>query len=289
MRTPRFHQTMWQNAARVSNLTNLGSTGIRVIASTRFGVSMLALLGAFGYEIADLRRQMVVDEIVANPVCRVYRGQLKGKDCLLVQTGMGKDRAEKATNFILQSYTVNTIISLGFAAALTPQLRGADVVVCSTLHCATGSEAKGQGVEAYASDAHLLSLASQTLGGSGVSSCIGSSVGVLRLHSSPTRIQDLGDAFHAQVADMESYWIAGIASAHRIPFIAIRSVSETMHDSVEPFDQILTSDGRLLWKRALPCFLLHPWYLMNVLAMFRRVRPARRNLAIFVSELVARI
>jgi adenosylhomocysteine nucleosidase len=250
---------------------------------------MLALLGAFGHEIADLRRQMVIEEDVASRFCRVYRGRLKSRDCLLVQTGMGKDRAENAAHFILQRYTVNTMISLGFAAALTPQLRAGDVVVCSTLHCATGPEENGQRLEPCASDAHLLSLASQLLGASAPSCSIGSSITVPLLHSSPERIQELDKAFRVHIADMESYWIASIASAHHIPFIAIRSVSETMHDSLEPFDQILASDGTLLWKRAVLSFLLHPQYLINVVTIFRRVRPARRNLASFVSQMVAGI
>jgi adenosylhomocysteine nucleosidase len=250
---------------------------------------MLAVLGAFGHEIADLRRQMVIEEVDGSGPCKVYCGRLRGRDCLLVQTGMGKERAENAAQFLLQRYSVNTIISVGFAAALTPQLRAGDVVVCSTLHCATGLEHLGQKLESRASDARLLSLASQLLGGNPVSSCIGSSVVVPKLHSSPERIHELGEAFGVHIAEMESYWIAKIASAHQIPFLAIRSVSETIHDSLAPFDRILASDGRLLWRRAVMSFVLHPQYLMNVLAIFRRVQPARRNLGIFVGELVARI
>ena len=232
---------------------------------------------------------MVIDEVDASRFCMAYRGRLKGRDCLLARTGIGKERAENAAQFLLRRYSVNSIISVGFAAALTPQLRAGDVVVCSTLHCATGSEDTGQRLESRASDASLLSLASQLLGVHPVSSCIGSSIVVPKLDSSPERIQELGEAFGVHVAEMESYWIARIASAHQIPFIAIRSISETMHDSLAPFDQILASDGRLLWRRAVPGFLLHPRYFVNVFTIFRRVQPARRNLGIFVGELVARM
>ena len=110
-----------------------------------------------------------------------------------------------------------------------------------------------------------------------------------QLASSTQKTQALGISLRADTIDMESYWIARIASARRVPFIAIRSVSDTTAQGVQPFDRILTSDGRLLWKRAAVAFLLHPWNLINVFTIFRNTRHAERNLTAFVSDLVARI
>jgi adenosylhomocysteine nucleosidase len=250
---------------------------------------MLALLGAFGQEIVDLRRQMVIEEVVAERDCKLYRGKFGNRDALLVQTGMGKERAENATQFILERYPVTAIISLGFAGALTPELKIGDVVVCSTLHCAPSLEQEEQGVEPCAPDANLLSLASQGSGDRAIGFCLGSGVTVSQLDSSTQKMQELSETFHAHIVDMESYWIARIALARQIPFIAIRSVSDTIQDSVKPFDQVLASDGKLLWKKAVLCFLLHPQYLMNVFTLFRNTRPAKRNLAAFVSHLVTKI
>jgi len=253
------------------------------------GVFMLALLGAFGQEIVDLRQQMIIEEVVVQRYCTVYRGKFKNRDALLVKTGMGKERAENATEFILERYTVTAIISLGFAGALTPELSIGDVVVCSTMHCASGFEKEKGAVEACAADANLLALASYVPGDGTTRFCLGSGVTVTQLDSSPQRMQELSHNFHAQIVDMESYWIARIASARQIPFIAIRSISDTMQHGIQPFDQILTSDGKLLWKRAVLCFLLHPQYLMNVLTLLRNTRPAKRNLTTFVSHLVTKI
>jgi hypothetical protein len=62
-----------------------------------------------------------------------------------------------------------------------------------------------------------------------------------------------------------------------------------MQSSVQPFDQIMASDGELLVRKAVLCFLLHPWYLMNVFTLYRNTRPAKRNLAAFVGDLVTKI
>ncbi len=250
---------------------------------------MLAIMGAFGQEIIDLRRQMVIEEVVARRDFRLYRGKLKSRDTLLVQTGMGKERAENATQFVLDRYPVTAIISLGFAGALNPELRIGDLVVCATLHGQPGSGQEEKKLEPLAPDAKLLSLASQGPGDRTTRFRPGIGVTVLQLNSSTQKMQGLSENFHADIVDMESYWIARIASAWRIPFIAIRSISDNIQSSVQPFDRILAPDGELLWKKAVLCFLLHPWYLLNVFTLYRNTRPAKRNLAAFVSDLVPKI
>jgi len=249
---------------------------------------MIALLGAFGQEIVDLRRQMVVEEEVTERGCKLYRGKFENRDAVLVKTGMGKERAESATKIMLERYPVSAIISLGFAGALAPELNIGDVVVCSTLHCAHQSENKWISGGLCASDTHLLSLVSQDLEDIAASS-LGSSVSVLELEASTKQLPGLAETLNVHIVEMESYWIASIALDRQIPFIAIRSISDTMTESVEPFDQILASDGRLLWKKAVLCFLLHPYYLMNVFTLYRNVRIARRNLIACVRHLVSKM
>jgi len=250
---------------------------------------MLAIFGAFGQEIVDYRRQMVIEEVVVRPVCKLYRGKFKNRETVLVQTGMGKERAENATRFILERYPITSIISLGFAGALAPELKIGDVVICSTLYCAPGLEQKEQRLEPLAPDANLLSLASQGPGDRATPFRLGSGVTVLQLDANPQKMEELSETFHAHIIDMESYWIARIASAQQIPFIAIRSISDTIQHSVQPFDRILASDGSLLWKKAVLTFLSHPQYLMNVFALYRNSRLAKRNLAAFIGYMVVRI
>ncbi|HXZ94823.1 MAG TPA: 5'-methylthioadenosine/S-adenosylhomocysteine nucleosidase [Dehalococcoidia bacterium] len=250
---------------------------------------MIAIFGAFGQEIVNFRRQMVVEEVVSMRACKVYRGKFKNKDTILVQTGMGKERAENATRFALERYPVTAIISLGFAGGLAPELKIGDVVVCSTLLSALGTEQKMEKLEPLAPDAYLLSLASQGCEDGITRFCAGSGVTVLELDSNREKMKQLNETFNAHIVDMESYWIARIASTARIPFIAIRSISDNIQSSVQPFDQILSSDGKLLWRKAVLCFISHPQYFVNVFTLYRNSRLAKRNLSAFVGQLVSRI
>ena len=250
---------------------------------------MIALLGAFGQETAGLRRQMAVEEIVDGSGSKVYRGQLEGKPCLLLQTGIGRKRAEKATRFVLERYPVTAMISLGFAGALTPDLKIGDVVVCSTVCRASGFGKDDREAEPYAADASLLALASGGPGDGSARFLAGTCVTTPGVISGARAKQELSREFQAQVVDMESYWIARVASARRLPFIAIRSISDTLQDDLRAVDHILDSEGKVLWKRVAPYFLLHPHHLPSMFMAFRNMRRAERSLTAFISGLVTRM
>jgi adenosylhomocysteine nucleosidase len=250
---------------------------------------MIALLGALREEVSDLRRHMSLVEILAEPACHMYRGEHRGRDVLLVQTGVGRQKAETATELVLGRYTVTALVSFGFAGALAEQLKVGDMVICSTLHYATGPQQEATRPRSYRSDERLLRLASQALEDTGLRPCIGSGVTVPKVVSSPDEKQELGRAFQAHIVDMESYWIARIASDMQIPFVAVRAISDTEHDTLPPFDEILTPESEWQWGKAISYFLRHPQHLTALLGLSRNVRAARRNLTVFADCLVAKL
>jgi adenosylhomocysteine nucleosidase len=250
---------------------------------------MIALLGALKEEVSDLRRQMGLEKVHAEPARHLYRGEHRGRDAVLVQTGMGRERAETATKLVLERYPVTVLVSLGFAGALTEDLKVGDVVVCSTLFCAEG---RGQGATkpiSYCSDDGLLRHATEALEGTAVRFCLGSGVTVPQVISTPEERRELRKAFDAHVVDMESYWIARIASDKRIPFVEIRSISDTPRDSLPPLGQMLTENGRMRWKEALSYFLRHPGLPIVLLGLAWNARRASRSLTIAVLSFVTRL
>ena len=250
---------------------------------------MLALLGALREEITGLQRHMVLEEASMQEDCRVFRGRYKNKAIVLVQTGIGKERAETATKFILEHYPVTTMISLGFAGALTEGLKIGDIILCSTIYCGNGQINRGPWQESLRSDTSLVSLASQGRGVTTAGLYRGSSVTVAEPASSSKAKQDLSKAFPAEVVDMESYWIARIASTRHIPFIAIRAISDTMQDSLLSFDQILDSSGKWCWNKAIPHFVSHPQHLIKLFTIYKNAQQARRSLTTAIDRLLAKL
>ena len=110
-----------------------------------------------------------------------------------------------------------------------------------------------------------------------------------RLVSMPKAKQTLGRAFRADIVDMESYWIGRIASDRQIPFIAVRAVSDTMRDSLPPFDLILNANGKWQRRKATLYFISHPQQLIKMIALYQNTWQARRSLTTFVGNLMANI
>lgn len=253
---------------------------------------MLALLGALREEIIGLQRNMFLEEASVQKGCRVFKGRYKDKAILLVQTGVGKERAETATRFILEHYPATTLVSLGFAGALTEQSRVGDIILCSTLYCDKRRTYEETGLgNPYYSDTSLVSVASQTLAlqGTAIRLWQGSSVTVAQPVTKAGARYALGKAFNADVVDMESYWIARIASGRHIPFIAIRAISDKMQDSLLPFERIMASNGRWQWGKATLYFLSCPHHLIKLFLLYRNAREARKSLTTFVGHLMAKI
>lgn len=250
---------------------------------------MLALLGTLKEEISDLRREMVIREVINQSGCKLYRGKYENRDILLVQTGLGKERAESATKHVLEHYPITTLISLGFAGALADDLNIGDVIICCTLHRAKGWMQQDLNPEPFSSDTTLVTMIIEALEDARVKFRCGSSVTVPQPVSSPEAKRDLGRACRAEGVDMESYWIARVASAKRVPFMAVRTISDTVRDSLPPFDQILDSDGTWHWNRAVHYFVFHPQHLVKLLALYRNARQARRSLTIVAGRLAAKI
>jgi len=248
---------------------------------------MLALLAALREEITGLHREMTSAEAIAGLGFGLYRGKYQKRDCLLVQTGLGKQRVETATRFVLEHFPVSTIISFGFGGALTAGLRAGDIIVCSTVYYCNGTIYKGRDSESLSTDANLLELATRVLRNSGRRFLCGSSVTVPQLVSNPESKEKLYRISQAHIADMESYWVARIASEERIPFLGIRAVSDASQDSLPHFDQILAGDGNLPWRKAFSHFVLHPQDLLKLAGLFCNSRKARRSLTKCIAQVVA--
>jgi len=251
---------------------------------------MIAVLGALKEEVAYLRRRMRVEETFACPTCRVFRGTYLGKELVLVQTGMGKERAEAATRFILDRYPITFLISLGFAGALDANLSAGDVVLYSSVCCPNTEEGlKAHPKVVCCPEDGVLAMATQTLESAAVDFVCGGGVTVQQIVLSPEDKGELAGTFDAKAVDMESYWIAKIASEMEVPFVIVRSISDTKAERLLPFELMMTEDGEVRWRVAACYFIRRPHHLAVVGRLYRNVRLAQENLATSMDSLIARL
>jgi adenosylhomocysteine nucleosidase len=248
---------------------------------------MIAVAAALPEELSNLRRQMIVEKHLAGPSGPLRQGTLQDRDVLLVQTGMGKKKAEMTTRFVLARYSPSALVSIGFAGALVRELKVGDVVICSALVCAANSMEEEDESEPLFPDERLLDLATQALEGTGLRFQVGGGVTTMQVIASSEGKHELGQAFQAHIVDMESYWMARIAAEHKIPFVTLRAISDTPQDRLPPFDRLLTHEGRLHWKDAAVYFCRNPGQLIALISLARNMQYARKNLATAVDCLLA--
>ena len=251
---------------------------------------MIAILGALREEVSPLRKRMNVQETLSEAACKAFRGRFRGRDVLLAQTGMGKQRAQAATRFLLERYPVATLVSFGFAGALAEELSAGDVVLYSAVHSAeTDADPMSSPEQSYASSDDVLVRAKRALKDEAVSFICEPGVSVRQVMLSPEDRELLAEAHHAYVVDMESYWIAEIASEAEIPFVIIRSVSDTRHEELLPFDQLMNEDGTIMWKATAAHFIRRPHQLAVVGRLYRNARTAQRNLVAAMDALICEL
>ncbi|HEV2460331.1 MAG TPA: hypothetical protein VGS80_18400, partial [Ktedonobacterales bacterium] len=83
---------------------------------------MIIVVAALDTELAGIRRHLELADSFYIGEVRMEHGRLGGQDCVLVQSGMGRQRAEQALRAVLAQYQPVAVLSLGFCGAVAATL-----------------------------------------------------------------------------------------------------------------------------------------------------------------------
>ncbi len=248
---------------------------------------MIALISAMEEEIGDLKRAMEIRKTASYQCCRIYEGKFGGKENLLVLTGVGGEHAQQVTQLILTTYPISAVISTGFGGSLNPKTDVGDVVIYAQLFC--GDEAgRAANRESLKLDTHLAAPASPATVRNGFKTMIGNGVTVSKVCSTAQAKQALGNEFNADIVDMESYFIGRATLEKHCPFIAVRSIFDTMQDDLSALDNI-SSSGKIVPRRMFSYLIAHPGEAKSLVRYARNSRKARKSLAVYLAELVEKL
>ena len=89
----------------------------------------LCILGAFEDEISLLEDKLADREVVDLGGIRILKGTLSGKEVVIAFTGIGKVNAAMTTTLMLEHYEPYAVIFSGIAGAINPELSPADLVI----------------------------------------------------------------------------------------------------------------------------------------------------------------
>ncbi|HEU5367717.1 MAG TPA: hypothetical protein VFU69_04615 [Ktedonobacterales bacterium] len=256
---------------------------------------MITVVAALEGEMAGIRHQMKTTHSFHVGEALMEEGWLAGQECLLVQCGMGRQRAERALQFVLQHYQPTAVLSLGFCGALAAKLRAGDLVVCSQLLALLTMPSPlrpSPSIGMLNCDDNLVRQALQVdmpqtwgyvhaLRGRCVRPVGGGCLTVPSAASHRQVKEWLSWNFTGAIVDMESFWLGTLAQEAGVPFLAVRSVSDPLGESLPPLDGLVDAFGRTKMK-AMSCYLLgHPITAGGLVRLGLHARRAQKSLTSF--------
>ncbi len=241
---------------------------------------MLALMAAIATELRSLKRSLQAEEACAQGACRIFNARFGPTPVVMVQSGMGRENAERALKLLLTRERIGPLLSIGFAGGLAESIDCGQIVLCSSFRCE-----QDPSEPVYDADARLLNRAARAFE-SEPALRTGRCLTVARPIAGPDLRRRTAQMFEAEVADMESYWLARLAARHHVPFLGVRAITDTGDLELSPFDRCVEPDGRIAIAALVSALLRRPCQVSRGMSIMRRITRAQEALARFVTRLI---
>ena len=211
----------------------------------------IGIIGAMEEETAKIKSAMDVVNIKNIVGLDFYLGLINGAKVVLVRSGIGKVNAAVCAQTLINLYGVDLIINTGAAGALAEELEIGDVVISSDLvqhdfDAAAFGDEPGMiprlNIKYFPADGGLISLAEER----GKAAPGGAKIYIGRIASGDQFISDpalkarIWKTFRSLCVDMEGAAIAQTCFLNKLPFLAIRCVSDKADGAAnESFEKFL--------------------------------------------------
>ncbi len=217
----------------------------------------MAIITACAHEAALVRRRLRVQRQITGTAGMVWQGTLCSQEVVLLQCGMGPERAAQAVLWLGQYYQLTGVLSVGFAGGLQAELvRGDAVLVTKILApCDTHETASGSADVGLRPDARLAHIAAMAVAQTAVVSHTGTLLSTPTVVAQAVAKRDMGQRSGALAVDMESYSVGQAAAQSHLPFAVLRTIFDPADENMAlPITICLTPDGSL-----------QPWCLLGYL------------------------
>lgn len=203
---------------------------------------IIGIIGAMEAEVARLKEQMEDVAVQTKASMDFFRGRLKGKDVVVVRSGIGKVNAGICTQILVDEYKVSAVINTGIAGSLRAEIDIGDIVL-STDALQHDVEALAFGYPlgqipqmdtfSFEADARLREIARAACErvNPDIHTHVGRVVSGDQFISSREKKDWITENFEGYCTEMEGAAIAQAAYLNGIPFLIIRAISDKADES----------------------------------------------------------
>ncbi len=240
---------------------------------------VVAVAGALPMEVAGLRRLGSFDKAAIDGI-KYLQGDVRGVDAALFVSGIGEKRAYETARAACLGLDLSAYISVGLSGSLSSGLKTGDVVIGERIRTLAS---KGHGE--YRCDPGLLGLATRAFADGGMPA-LGPLLAAERVLVSRDEKTGIARSYDCLAVDMESAGAARAAKQAGVPFIAIRAISDALHEDMPVDFNRFTVDGCMDWSRFIFHVLAHPATIGPLMRLGRNSRLAAANLARAVASVL---
>ncbi|WP_042223382.1 5'-methylthioadenosine/S-adenosylhomocysteine nucleosidase [Oceanobacillus manasiensis] len=209
----------------------------------------IGIIGAMDEEVALLLQNVMNQQEETIAGCKFVKGQLNGKEVVILQSGIGKVNAAMATTIMHERYAPTHIINTGSAGGFAEKLEVGDVVISTQVvhhdvDVTAFNYAYGQVPSMpamYDADTDLVLKTSASVKEIGLNYQEGIIATGDSFMQDPERVAFVREKFPEMIAaEMEAAAIAQVCYQYGKPFVVIRALSDIAgKESSVSFDQFL--------------------------------------------------
>ena len=203
---------------------------------------MIGIIGAMEDEVAQLKKNMEIEEATEVASLSFCRGKLSGREVVVVRSGIGKVNAAICTQILVDQFHVDVIINTGIAGSLDAEIDIGDIVISTDavehdMDASIFGDPIGQIPQmdtfSFPADESLVKLAKEVneKANPDVHTWIGRVVSGDQFVSSGEKKEQLIRVFDAKCTEMEGAAIAHAAYLNKISCVIIRAISDKADNS----------------------------------------------------------
>ncbi len=250
----------------------------------------LAILGALPRELSYVIKDLGAAKSPEEWPFPAYLSKLDSSEVTIVQTGMGMVRAEAALKAVLERFSPDCVMSVGFAGALYPGASPGDLVrgVRFFIFPAVGGESATSLIRSELDLRPSLPgrLAEKLADLANLSE--GSIITLQQQMKKSVLAERIPGGLPFPVCDMETFSVAELSLRQHIPFFAVRSISDTLDEEVPPeLVGVVEETGQPNLGRLFYAVTTNPALVTDVLRLRRNSEVAARSLGRIIAELSA--
>lgn len=204
----------------------------------------IGIIGAMDEEVNIIKERMKDVIITKKASMEFYKGNLAGKDVVIVRSGIGKVNAAVCAQILVDEFHVEGIINTGVAGSLRNEINIGDIVLSKDA-IQHDMDATGFGYEpgviprmensTFIADSYLIDTAKTVCEevNQDINVFVGRVVSGDQFISEHSKKESLVQMFDGYCTEMEGAAIAQAAYLNNIPFLIIRAISDKADNSAE--------------------------------------------------------